>query len=72
MSKLGYLAIPDALTTDQQQGFDRLKNILASVDVMVMYPDFKKPFDLTTCISAHGLGAVLSQGGQPTSMTSRL
>ena len=32
---------------------------------MLTYPDFKKPFDLTTDASAYGLGAVLSQEGKP-------
>ncbi|KAH8292866.1 hypothetical protein KR044_001666 [Drosophila immigrans] len=45
----------------QRDAFERLRNILASEDVILMYPDFKKPFDLTTDASANGIGAVLSQ-----------
>lgn len=45
----------------QRNAFERLRNILASEDVVLMYPDFKKPFDLTTGASASGIGAVLSQ-----------
>lgn len=45
---------------DQNSAFIKLKNILASEDVMLAYPDFKKAFDLTTDASSHALGAVLS------------
>lgn len=53
------------------QAFDKLKTVLTSEDVMLLYPDFKKPFDLTTDASSHGLGAVLSQDGKPITMISR-
>ncbi|KAH8280012.1 hypothetical protein KR054_009050 [Drosophila jambulina] len=49
----------------------KLRNILASDDVMLRYPDYKKAFDLTTDASAHGIGAVLSQEGRPITMISR-
>uniref|UniRef100_A0A0A1WWW7 RNA-directed DNA polymerase n=1 Tax=Zeugodacus cucurbitae TaxID=28588 RepID=A0A0A1WWW7_ZEUCU len=55
----------------QRNAFERLRNILASEDVILMYPDFKKPFDLTTDASANGIGAVLSQNGKPITMISR-
>lgn len=55
----------------ETEAFDRVRNILASEDVMLRYPDFKKPFDLTTDASAHGIGAVLSQEGKPITMISR-
>ena len=45
--------------------FNKIKKILTSEDVMLTYPDFKKPFDLTTDASAYGLGAVLSQEENP-------
>jgi len=38
---------------------------------MLSYPDYKKPFDLTTDASAYGIGAVLSQEGRPITMISR-
>lgn len=38
-----------------------LKNILSSEDVMLLYPVYRKPFDLTTDAYAHGLCPVLSQ-----------
>lgn len=56
---------------EQMQTFRKLKEILASEEVMLLYPDFKKPFDLTTDASSLGLGAVLSQGGRPITMISR-
>lgn len=56
---------------EQLQTFAKLKEILASEEVMLLYPDFKKPFDLTTDASSLGLGAVLSQGGRPITMISR-
>lgn len=55
----------------QVQAFEKLREILSSEDVMLLYPDFKKPFDLTTDASSLGLGAVLSQGGRPITMISR-
>lgn len=55
----------------QLQAFNKLKEVLTSEDVMLLYPDYKKPFDLTTDASAHGLGAVLSQDGKPITMISR-
>jgi len=51
--------------------FNRLKQLLASEDVLLLYPDFEKPFDLTTDASSHAIGAVLSQEGRPITMISR-
>jgi len=55
----------------QQRAFQKLRDILSSENVMLRYPDFKKPFDLTTDASAYGIGAVLSQEGRPITMISR-
>jgi len=55
----------------QRNAFDHLRNILASEDVILTYPDFKSPFDLTTDASASGIGAVLSQNKRPITMISR-
>jgi len=49
----------------QRSAFQKLRNILASEDVMLRYPDFNKPFDLTTDALGYGIGAVLSQKGVP-------
>lgn len=57
--------------TEAVGAFNRIKNILASEDVLLLYPDFKKPFDLTTDASSHAIGAVLSQTGRPITMISR-
>lgn len=56
----------------QLQAFNKLKELLISGDVILLYPDFKKPFDLTTDASSSGLGAVLSQEGRPITMISRI
>lgn len=63
--------IQTELNTSQVEAFEKLRLILTSEDVMLLYPDFKKPFDLTTDASSHGLGAVLSQNGKPITMISR-
>ncbi|KAH8292624.1 hypothetical protein KR054_012132 [Drosophila jambulina] len=55
----------------QQRAFEKLRNILASEDVILRYPDYKKAFHLTTDASAYGIGAVLSQEGRPITMISR-
>lgn len=51
--------------------FEKLKNILASDDVLLQHPDYSKPFELTTDASSSALGAVLSQNGRPITMISR-
>jgi len=54
-----------------KNSFEKLRNILASEDVMLRYPDYKKPFHLTTDDSAYGIGAVLSQENRLITMISR-
>lgn len=56
---------------EQSQAFVKLRRILSSEDVILLYPDFSKPFELTTDASSLGLGAVLSQNGRPITMISR-
>jgi len=55
----------------QKNSLEKLRNILASEDVMLRYPDYKKPFHLTTDASAYGIGAVLLQENRPITMISR-
>lgn len=63
--------IPIIFNDEQTKAFIELRNILASDSVMLLYPDFNQPFDLTTGASSCGLGAVLSQNGRPITMISR-
>jgi len=59
------------MTEERKTTFKRLRKILASEDVFLSYPDFKKPFDLTTDSSGYGLGDVLCQDKRPITMISR-
>lgn len=63
--------IPVSLDENQRLAFEKLKNVLVSEDVLLLYPDYKKPFDLTTDASSTGLGAVLSHERKPITMISR-
>jgi len=55
----------------QKHSFEKLLNILASEDVMLRYPDYKKLFHPTMDASAYGIEGVLSQGNRPNKMISR-
>ncbi|XP_046868647.1 protein PFC0760c-like [Drosophila willistoni] len=57
-------SIPDNDLLNFLENAPNCRNVLASDDVILMYPNFQKPFDLTTDASADGIGAVLSQGGE--------
>ena len=59
------------LSVEQRESFHMLRQILSSEDVILLYPDFTKPLELTTDASMTGLGAVLSQNGKPITMISR-
>lgn len=48
-------------TNEFKQTFELCKNILCN-DPILQFPDFEKPFNLTTDASNFALGAVLSQG----------
>ena len=47
---------------EQQQAFERLKQIISIVPVLV-HPDFNWPFVLYIDASKEGLGAILAQEG---------
>lgn len=50
-----------SLSDSEKRCFEKLKNILSSDDILI-YPDYKQPFILTTDASEFAIGAVLSQG----------
>lgn len=59
------------LNTEALEAFKTLKNTLVSQDLILCYPNFKKPFELTTDASNVALGAVLSQDSRPITFISR-
>ena len=62
MAFLGHIVTCEVVhTKDFLDAFERCRNILTSSD-MLQYPDFEKPFVLTTDASNYAVGAVLSQG----------
>jgi hypothetical protein len=52
--------VPFEWTTEHQQAFDKLKEIL-STEPLLMYPDFFQPFIVACDASTRAVGAVLSQ-----------
>src|SRR6266542_16793 len=63
MTNLLAKEVPYMWEQEQQQAFERLKQIMSSVPVLV-HPDFNRPFILYTKASKEGLGAILAQEGQ--------
>ncbi|KAH8251481.1 hypothetical protein KR038_003827 [Drosophila bunnanda] len=59
-----------SLANRQRLAFEKLRNILASEDVILRYSDYKKAFDLTTDATDPGIGAVLSLEGRPITIIS--
>lgn len=57
-------------TDKTQEAFQTLKDKLCSSPVL-KFPDFAKPFTLTTDASNEGIGAILSQDGHPCCYISR-
>lgn len=49
------------LTESERTCFKKMKSILSSSDILI-YPDYNRPFTLTTDASDFAIGAVLSQG----------
>jgi len=63
--------VPIQFDEEATEAFLKIKNILASEEILLLYPDYKKTFDLTTDASSAAIGAVLSQDGKPITMISR-
>lgn len=61
MTKLLKKAVAFVWGEEQQKSFEELRDALCEEPVL-QYPDFSRPFSLTTDASDHALGAVLSQG----------
>lgn len=53
--------VPFLWNEEQQNAFDKCKDILTTIPLL-QYPDFSKDFVLTTDASIHAIGAILSQG----------
>lgn len=51
--------------------FIKLKEIFASEDATLRFPDFSKPFDFTTDASSVAIGAVLTKEKRPITFISR-
>lgn len=71
VSKTKSAKSPVHLNDEAIKAFQKLKNALVSQDIMLAYPDYSKPFDLTTDASNFAIGAVLEQGGKPITFISR-
>ena len=63
MTNLLTKEIPYVWGEEQQQAFDRLKQIISTVPVLV-HPDFNQPFILYTNTLKEGLGVILAQEEQ--------
>ena len=57
-------------TDVDQQDFDSIKKVVDKETILV-YPDFKEPFDIHTDASDRQLGVVLSHTGMPIAIYSR-
>ena len=55
---------------NHQQAFDQVKAKICQ-DVVLVYPDFSKPFEIYTDASATQLGAVITQDNRPMAFFSR-
>jgi hypothetical protein len=53
-----------------QQAFDKIKKVIET-EVLLVYPDFNKPFHIYTDASDHQLGAVIMQDKKPIAFYSR-
>jgi hypothetical protein len=71
VSKTRSRNIPVKLNEEANSAFLDLKNCLVSEQVILTYPDFEKPFELSTDASNYAIGAVLSQERRPITFLSR-
>ncbi len=55
---------------NHQQAFDNVKATITK-EVVLVYPDFTKPFEIHTDASIMQLGAVITQGNRPIAFFSR-
>jgi hypothetical protein len=62
--------VPFQWTDVEQQAFDKIKAIVCH-EVLLLYPDFNKPFHIHTDASHYQLGAVISQDNHPIAFYSR-
>jgi hypothetical protein len=62
--------VPFQWTDIKQQAFDKMKAIVCC-EVLLLYPDFNKPFHIHTDASHYQLGAVISQDNHPIAFYSR-
>jgi hypothetical protein len=53
-----------------QQAFDNVKATIAK-ELVLAYPDFRKPFEIYTDASTMQLGSVITQGNRPIAFFSR-
>jgi len=63
MTNLLAKEVPYVWGSEQQQAFERLKQVISTVPVLT-HPDFNRPFILYTDALKEGLGAILAQEGQ--------
>jgi hypothetical protein len=56
--------VPFQWTDVKQEAFDKIKAIVCG-EVLLLYPDFNKPFHIHTHASRYELGAIISQDNCP-------
>jgi hypothetical protein len=70
LTRLTSKDVPFQWTNVGQQAFDKIKAIICH-KVLLLYPDFNKPFHIHTDASHYQLGAVISQNIRPIAFYSR-
>jgi hypothetical protein len=70
LTRLTSKDVPFQWTDVKQQAFDKMKAIVCC-EVLLLYPDFNKPFHIHTDASHYQLGAVISQDKHPIAFYSR-